>query len=196
MFFSLSRNSRLCVITSAQKKSSMARFIQCRSANLESPPPKCRLPNLADPLLRQCPHAANGTDARSIEAGTGVVGLEVHVGAGCVIVVLEVVDDRAVGRARAGRRSIENPSAHDQVGPDVRTGVQGFVGGEGVPDGVFEVSASIISLSSGTSLDAILDAPTPPVFSAASPTEKCSGMPCAGPSGSRCGRTGLGSFDE
>jgi hypothetical protein len=87
----------------------------------------------------------------------GEIATEIHVRAGHVIVILEVINDGTIVKLAKENRRQKAGMTNDQIGFDVRTGAKSFIDGVTMPDGILEGSTAIVRVSGGASLNAVLN---------------------------------------
>src|SRR5262249_16871098 len=89
------------------------------------------------------------------------IGPEVEIGIARVVVVLEVIDDRAAIKFAQEHRGNVARMADDEIGYDIGAGLEGVVNAVAVPDEVFKGGAAVIRALGGPAAQSILDALDP-----------------------------------
>src|ERR1700730_10680530 len=92
-----------------------------------------------------------GAGAQLVDFRKWKIGPEVHIRVDRPVVVLEVVDNRAIAIELAKKGAGQEAGmGYDDVGLDVGTSAQGVVDGVAVPDGVLKRSAAVMVLLRGS----------------------------------------------
>jgi len=98
-----------------------------------------------------------GAGSEALDGRVGKVWAEIHVRSLGAIVILEVVDDRAIVEFAQEDRGQKTRMGNNEVGPNVRASLESLEQGVGVPDGILKATAAIVRLRCGATPHVILN---------------------------------------